>query len=279
MHSNQPVGVFDSGVGGLSVLREIHRLLPNEDLLYVADSAHAPYGDKPKEFILERSTAIVEFFLSHGVKAIVVACNTATAAAVKELRTIYHLPMVAMEPAVKPASELSRTGVVGVLATSRTINSNNFRILFERFAEQANIIPQACPGLVDQVEKGDLDGTETRSLVAQYVEPLLEQNADVLVLGCTHYPFLQEVIQDIAGPGVKVIDSGAAIARRLHSLLSHHGLLADEDRSGAVNFYSSAENGKADGVISTLWGKPVETSKMVEVMQDGERLKAIRLPA
>lgn len=279
MYSNQPVGVFDSGVGGLSVLREIHLLLPNEDLIYVADSAHAPYGDKPKEFILERSTAIVEFFLSHGVKAIVVACNTATAAAVKELRSIYHLPMVAMEPAVKPASEQTQTGVVGVLATSRTINSNNFRILFARFAEQANIIPQACPGLVDQVEQGDLDGPETRALVAQYVEPLLQQNTDVLVLGCTHYPFLKPVIQDIAGAGVKVIDSGAAIARRLHSLLNHHGLLTEAERLGSVSFYSSADNGEADGVISALWGKPVETSKMVEVMQDGERLKEMRLPA
>lgn len=279
MHSNKPVGVFDSGVGGLSVLREIHQLLPNEDLLYVADSAHAPYGDKPKEFILERSTAIVEFFLSHGVKAIVVACNTATAAAVKELRGIYHLPMVAMEPAVKPASELTRTGVVGVLATSRTINSNNFRILFARFAEQVAIIPQACPGLVDQVEQGDLEGRETRSLVSSYVVPLLKQNADVLVLGCTHYPFLKALIQDIAGPSVTVIDSGAAIARRLHSLLSHHGILAETERLGSVDFYTSAENGKADEVISTLWGKPVATSKMDEVMPDGERLQTIRLPA
>ncbi|MBK8814728.1 MAG: glutamate racemase [Methylococcaceae bacterium] len=278
MHSEYPIGVFDSGVGGLSVLREIHQLLPNEDLIYVADSAHAPYGDKPKEFILERSTAIVEFFLSHGVKAIVVACNTATAAAVKELRSLYHLPMVAMEPAVKPASEQSQTGVIGVLATSRTINSNNFRILFARFAEQVNIIPQACPGLVDQVEIGELGGPETRELVAQYVEPLLKQNADVLVLGCTHYPFLKPVIQEIAGANVKVIDSGAAIARRLHSLLNHHGLLSDAGRLGSVRFYTSADNGKANGVISALWGCPVETEKMVETLQDGENLRAIRLP-
>ena len=278
MHSDYPVGVFDSGVGGLSVLREIHHLLPHEDLIYVADSAHAPYGDKPKEFILERSTAIVEFFLSHGVKAIVVACNTATAAAVKELRGIYHLPMVAMEPAVKPASEQTQTGVIGVMATSRTINSNNFQILFSRFADQANIIPQACPGLVDQVEKGDLDGTETKALVAQYVHPLLAKNADILVLGCTHYPFLKLAIQEFAGPGVKVIDSGAAIARRLQSLLNHHGLLSEAKRLGAIRFYTSADNGKANGVISALWGRPVETEKMVETMQDGESLRAIRLP-
>lgn len=266
MHSEYPIGVFDSGVGGLSVLREIHQLLPNENLIYVADSAHAPYGDKPKEFILERSTTIVEFFLSRGVKAIVVACNTATAAAVKELRNIYHLPMVAMEPAVKPAAEQTSTGVIGVLATSRTINSNNFQILFDRFADRATIIPQACPGLVDQVEQGDLDGSDTAALVAQYVRPLLAQNADVLVLGCTHYPFLKPIIQEIAGAGVKVIDSGAAIARRLHSLLLHHGLLAEAHRVGSVEFYSSAENGIADGVISELWGSRIQTEKMVEIL-------------
>jgi glutamate racemase len=267
MHSEYPIGVFDSGVGGLSVLREIHQLLPNEDLLYVADSAHAPYGDKPKEFILERSTAIVEFFLSHNVKAIVVACNTATAAAVKELRHIYHLPMVAMEPAIKPAVEHTRTGIIGVLATSRTINSNNFQILFSRFAEQAKIIPQPCPGLVDQVELGDLDSANTRSLISQFVQPLLAQQADILVLGCTHYPFLKPVIQEIAGAGVlRVIDSGAAIARRLHSLLQHHGLLSEANQSGSVAFFTSAENGKADGVISELWGSLVKTEKMTEAV-------------
>ena len=266
MHSEYPIGVFDSGVGGLSVLREIHQLLPNEDLLYVADSAHAPYGDKPKEFILERSTAIVEFFLGHNVKAIVVACNTATAAAVKELRGIYNLPMVAMEPAVKPAAEQTQTGIIGVLATSRTINSNNFQVLFDRFTDQVQVIPQACPGLVDQVEQGDLDSATTRALVAQYVQPLLAQNADILVLGCTHYPFLKPMIQEIAGATIKVIDSGAAIARRLHHLLHHHGLSSEGQQTGSVQFYSSAENGIADGVISELWGSRIKTEKMTEVV-------------
>jgi glutamate racemase len=266
MHSENPIGVFDSGVGGLSVLREIHQLLPQEDLLYVADSAHAPYGDKPKEFILERSAAIFEFFISHKVKAIVVACNTATAAAVKELRAIYHLPMVAMEPAVKPAAEQTQTGVIGVLATSRTINSNNFQVLFSRFAEQAQIIPQACPGLVDQVEQGDLSSAKTRALVAQYVQPLLAQNADILVLGCTHYPFLKPLIQEIAGPNIQVIDSGAAIARRLQHLLSHHGLLSENQHNSTVRFFSSADNGSADGVISELWGNRVKTEKMLEAV-------------
>ena len=265
MHSNFPIGVFDSGVGGLSVLREIHQLMPHENLLYVADSAHAPYGDKPKEFILERSTAIFEFFLHHKVKAIVVACNTATAAAVKELRAIYPLPMVAMEPAVKPAAEQTVTGVIGVLATSRTIHSNNFKILFSRFADQAKIIPQACPGLVEQVEKGDLDGDETKALVEQYVQPLLAQQVDVLVLGCTHYPFLKSMIQKTSGAKVNVIDSGAAIARRLQSLLHHHGLLSNALGTGSVQFFSSAEIGAADRVMSKLWGRRIETTKLSEI--------------
>ena len=264
MHSECPIGVFDSGVGGLSVLQEIHRLLPNENLIYVADSAHAPYGDKPKDFILARSRAIFEFFQARQVKAIVVACNTATAAAVKELRTLYSLPMVAMEPAVKPAAEQTKTGVIGVLATSRTINSNNFQILFARFADQALIIPQACPGLVDQVEQGDLTGAKTRALVSQYVQPLLAQGADILVLGCTHYPFLKPIIQEIFGPSIKIIDSGAAIAKRLHFLLQQNTLLTEAPQTGTVQFYSSADNGLADGVISELWGNCVVTAKMPE---------------
>ncbi|NOT84058.1 MAG: glutamate racemase, partial [Methylococcaceae bacterium] len=145
-NKNYPIGVFDSGVGGLSVLREIQKLLPHENLLYVADSAHAPYGEKSKDYILERSTAIVDFFVSQQVKAIVVACNTATGAAVKELRPKHTLPIIAMEPAVKPASERTQTGAIGVMATRRTLSSNNSQMLFARFADQVTIIPQACPG-------------------------------------------------------------------------------------------------------------------------------------
>lgn len=266
MYPNNPIGIFDSGVGGLSVLREIHKLLPREELIYVADSAYAPYGDKSTQFIMERSIAIIEFFLRQKVKAIVVACNTATAAAVKELRGRYDLPMVAMEPAVKPATEHTQTGVIGVLATSRTINSNNFQILFNRFGDQVKIIPQACPGLVDQVELGDLSGTKTRDLISYYVQPLIAQCVDVIVLGCTHYPFLAPLIQEIAGDKVKVIDSGYAIARRLHSLLQSHDLLSSCPQLGTVRFYSSAENNQTVEVISELWGNKVITEKMPEVI-------------
>jgi glutamate racemase len=263
MHTN-PIGVFDSGVGGLSVLREIRKLLPEEDLLYVADSAHAPYGDKPKEFILERSAAIIDFFVHQNVKAIVVACNTATGAAVKELRPKYTLPIIAMEPAVKPASERSQTGVIGVLATSRTIDSNNFQILFARFANQVNILPKACPGLVEQVERGDLCSDKTRALIAQYVQPLLEQNVDTIVLGCTHYPFLAPLIQEIAGSSVTVIDSGSAIARELKSRLGKHTLLSNRPHHGSVQFWSSDVTGTAKHIISKLWEAEIDVINLPE---------------
>jgi glutamate racemase len=262
--ANHPIGVFDSGVGGLSVLREICKQLPHENLLYVADSAHAPYGDKSKAFILERSTAIVDFFVSQQVKAIVVACNTATGAAVKELRPNHALPIIAMEPAVKPASERTRTGIIGVLATNRTLSSNNFQILFARFADQVKIIPQACPGLVEQVEFGDLNGDKTRALIAQYVLPLVKQNVDFIVLGCTHYPFLMPLIQELVGASIAVIDSGSAIARELKSRLDRAEILAEPHHPGTVQFWSSDESGTAKQVISQLWGADVEVDILPE---------------
>lgn len=259
-----PIGVFDSGVGGLSVLREIRKLLPSENLLYVADSAHAPYGDKSKEFVLERSIAIVDFFVSHQVKAIVVACNTATGAAVKELRPTINQTIIAMEPAVKPASENTKTGVIGVLATSRTLSSNNFQILFARFADQVKIITQPCPGLVEQVERGDLNSDKTRAMVAQYVQPLVSQNVDFIVLGCTHYPFLAPLIRELVGSSISVIDSGSAIARELKSRLGRTEILAGLHRRGSVQFWSSDESDKAKPIISQLWGADVDVSIMPE---------------
>ena len=195
-----PIGVFDSGVGGLSVLREIRRELPFEDLLYVADSGHAPYGDKSPEAIEARATAIAEFLIGEGAKAVVVACNTATGAAARLLRARYPVPIVAMEPAVKPAVELTRTGVVGVLATRRTLASNSFTVLLGRIGGAAEILLQPCPGLVERVEAGDLDGDATRALLRDYLGPLIERGADTIVLGCTHYPHLRPLIGELAGP-------------------------------------------------------------------------------
>jgi glutamate racemase len=256
--AENPIGVFDSGVGGLSVLREIRRLLPQEQLLYVADSAHAPYGDKPKEFIHERAGVIFDFFLARDAKAIVVACNTATGAAVRELRERHVVPIIAMEPAVKPAVERTQSGVVGVLATSRTLASHNFHLLHNRFSGQAEIIPMACPGLVERVEAGDLDSDKTRALVAGYVQPLIQAGADTIVLGCTHYPFLASLVREIVGDAIAVIDSGPAIAKELNTRLERFGIKNQTSPVGTTTFFSSANSAKVRGVIGTLWGEDVE---------------------
>ena len=259
---SKPIGVFDSGVGGLSVLREIRSELPGEDLLYVADSGHAPYGDKSTELIEARAVAIVEFLLSQHAKAIVVACNTATGVAIKMLRARFSVPIVAMEPAVKPAVAITQSGVIGVLATSRTIASDNFARLHDRFGADVKILMQACPGLVEQVETGDLASGKTRALIKRYVLPLLEQRADTLVLGCTHYPFLAPLIQEIAGSSVAIIDPSAAIARELRRRLSSADLLSIEKRVGTEQFWTSAATDAAQSVITQLWQADVDVLRL-----------------
>jgi len=262
MNAANPIGVFDSGVGGLSVLREIRRALPGEDLLYVADSTHAPYGDKSQQFIEARSIAISEFLVSRNAKAIVVACNTATGAAIATLRSRFFVPIIAMEPAVKPAAANTKSGIIGVLATSRTLASDNFVQLFARYGADVEILGQACPGLVEQVEAGDLSGKKTRLLLEQYLLPLLERDADTIVLGCTHYPFLVPLIQEIAGSGVAVIDSAAAVARQLRRRLEVANLLADSARVGTEYFWTSAALDKAQPLVSQLWQADVEVCSL-----------------
>jgi glutamate racemase len=268
-----PIGVFDSGVGGLSVLREIRRELPHENLLYVADSGHAPYGDKSTQLIEARAIAIVEFLVSVHAKAIVVACNTATGAAVKTLRARFSIPIIAMEPAVKPAAAHTKTGVIGVLATSGTIASDNFAKLYTRFGADVKILMQACPGLVEQVEAGDLSGDKTRALIAQYVLPLLAQKADTIVLGCTHYPFLVPLIQEITGPTVAIIDPAAAIARELRRRLASIKQLSPEARAGTERFWTSAASDKTKQVISQLWQADIDVRSLPNVSSVEATLK------
>ncbi|MEI7869459.1 MAG: glutamate racemase [Candidatus Methylumidiphilus sp.] len=260
-----PIGVFDSGVGGLSVLRDIRKELCNEDLLYVADSNHAPYGDKEAEYIETRSVAIAQFLVDQPVKAIVVACNTATSAAVAQLRARFNVPIVAMEPAVKPAVEKTKSGVIGVLATCRTVSSDNFLNLLTRFGDNADIVVQPCPGLAEQVEAGDLSGDKTRFLLEKFVFPLLEKGADTLVLGCTHYPFLAPLIQSMAGIEVTLIDPGEAIARELRRRLEAVGQLSHRERLGTEQFWTSGSPDTAKELISQLWQTDVEVGRLPEV--------------
>ncbi|NER65283.1 glutamate racemase [Pseudomonas sp. MAFF212427] len=248
-----PVGVFDSGVGGLSVLAEISRLLPDESLLYVADCGHIPYGEKSPEFIRQRCRLVADFFQQQGAKAMVLACNTATVAAVADLRERYpHWPLVGMEPAVKPAAAATRSGVVGVLATTGTLQSAKFAALLDRFASDVRVITQPCPGLVDLIETGELDSPALRQLLRSYVEPLLAAGCDTLILGCTHYPFLKPLLAEMVPSTVAIIDTGAAVARQLQRLLHERGLLAAGPAQPA-QFWTSASVQHLQDILPLLW--------------------------
>lgn len=230
--ADAPIGVFDSGVGGLSILHHIRDQLPHEHLMYFADSGHAPYGDKSEQYVVDRSLLIAAFLLERGAKALVVACNTATVAAIKAVRARYpKLPIVGVEPGLKPAAAATRSGKVGVLATARTLAGDKFLQLRDQIgnATQAEFLLQPCVGLVDQIELGDLHTPAIAAMLERYVAPLLEQGADTLVLGCTHYPFvrdgIQRVLQAHGAHDVTLIDTGEAVTRQLARLLEAAGLL------------------------------------------------------
>ena len=243
MSSAAAVGVFDSGVGGISVLRELRLLLPGENYFYYADSGHCPYGGKPREAIVERACAISEDLLARDAKLIVVACNTATIAAVEHLRATYPVPFIGMEPAVKPAVAQTRSGVVGVLATGAALAGEKFHKLLVQHAAGVRVITQPCPGLVECVERGELDSTATRELVQRYTAPLLAAGADTLVLGCTHYPFLRPLISDVVGPGITLLDTGAAVARQTRRVLEREDLLATSSEKSPVGHIDWCSSG------------------------------------
>lgn len=257
MKKTGAIGVFDSGVGGLSVLRHIREVLPDERLIYVADSGHVPYGDKSREYIEARSLMIARFLQQQGAEAIVIACNTASAAAAASLRTRFNIPIIAMEPAVKPAVAASRNGIVGVLATTGTLASAQFAALLERHAGAGEIITQGCPGLVEQVERGELDTPRTRELIQRYTAPLLARGADTLILGCTHYPFLAALISDVVGSEIALVDTGAAVARQLLRRIQTE-LPARIPGSASVEFFSSGDAFQATRIMSVLWKNEVE---------------------
>jgi glutamate racemase len=225
-HADAPVGVFDSGLGGLSVLRAIRAALPHEPLLYLADSRYAPYGPRDDDFIADRALAIGTWLVERGAKALVVACNTATAQSAQLLRERLDVPIVGVEPGIKPAALASKTRVAGVLATASTLNSARFAALLARHGRDCRFICQPGHGLVDAIEAGDTESPALRALLARYLSPMLAQCADTLVLGCTHYPFLSDMLREIAGERLHVIDTSIAIARQLERLLDAHALRA-----------------------------------------------------
>lgn len=253
-----PVAVFDSGVGGLSVLRALQALLPQERFLYLADSAWAPYGGRTPQAITARVLQLAEGLHAHGAKALVLACNTATVVAVQPLRARFAgWPVVGMEPAIKPAAAATRSGVVGVLATAATVASPAVQRLCALWGQHVRVLLQPCPGWVEQVERGELDTPATRAAVAQHLAPLLREGADTLVLGCTHYPFLVPLIQAEAGPGVALIDPAPAVARQLQRRLQEAGLAAPAGMEGVCQFFTTGLAATVAPVMQALWGAPL----------------------
>ncbi len=238
---NSPIGIFDSGVGGLTIYEEIHKLLPHENIIYLADSKNAPYGEKSKEEIINISVKNTEFLLSKGCKLIVVACNTASTNAVKHLREHYDIPFIRVQPAIKPAALNSKTKVVGILATKSTLKSELLYETSQRFAQGVKVVEQVGEGLVTLIESGKMHSSEMTSLLNKHITPMLDKNIDHLVLGCTHYPFLTDQIKEIVGKKVTILDSGVAIARQTKVILTEANLLNPETGDISRVFYTNKD--------------------------------------
>jgi len=255
------IGVFDSGLGGLSVLKHLKQNLRNESFQYIADSGHAPYGDKPESFIRQRSTDISNFLANNEVSAIVVACNTATAASIQSIRECLTIPVVAVEPGLKPASLKTKTGKVGVLATASTLQSQQYKSLVSRFSKDVIFYEQAAYGLVELIEAGKLDDTSTYNLVREYLQPMLDEGVDSIVLGCTHYPFLLKVFRDVAGSEIDIVDTGSAISDQLSRVMSATSNHQQETAPADV-FYSSGDIYHTQDMINRLLGVQVKVKAL-----------------
>jgi glutamate racemase len=264
MPDDRPIGAFDSGVGGLTIVSEIRRLLPAENVVFLADSAHCPYGPRPEEQIRALSMAIVDTLLARGAKLIVVACNTASVASLAHLRRVYGVPFVGIVPAVKPAAERTRTKRVGVIATNTTLRGRIFDELVERFASDVVVMRQVCPGLVELAEEGLSDGPAAESVLRDCLSPPLAERIDTLVLGCTHYVFFRPLIQRLVGDNVDVIDTGLPVARQVARLLDVGDLHTARQGEGTLTLLTTAETERFTQVVQRLTGQPV-TAEHVEL--------------
>jgi glutamate racemase len=260
----QPIGVFDSGVGGLSVLRAMRSLMPEESIIYFADQLHVPYGSRSLEQVSGFSEAITRFLLDQDAKLIVVACNTASAAALHYLRKTFPLvSFVGMEPAVKPAAETTQSGLVGVLATPATFQGALYASVLERFANGVQVFQHTCPGLVDQIESGDLDGVKTRSILESALRPMLDRGIDTVVLGCTHYPFVIPLIEEIVGESVRVIDPAPAVAKQAKRLLEAGRMKKSVGMRAEVRFYTSGDVKAFQFLLHELLGESGNVRKII----------------
>ncbi len=256
------IGVFDSGIGGVSVLKAVQTELPNLSLIYIGDNFHLPYGEKSMEEIRTYSKGVVDFLITKGCSVIVIACNTASAAALKFLRdTFPQIIFIGMEPAIKPAAEQTQTGVVGVIATTATFQSELFASVVERFAIGVKVIQQPCPGLVQQIEAGELSSPETMRMLHGWLAPMKEQNIDRLVLGCTHYPFVAPAIKEILGDGVQIIDPAPAIAKQVRRVLVQRNEIPEAE-SGLTQYYSSGNSEQFAETLRKLTGRTATIGKL-----------------
>jgi glutamate racemase len=254
--TDKPVGVFDSGVGGLSVLRAMRTLMPEEPVIYFGDQGHVPYGPRAMQQVRDFSETITRFLLDQDAKLIVVACNTASAAALHYLRdTFPQASFVGMEPAVKPAAEHTQSGLVGVLATPATFQGALYASVLERFANGVQVLQHTCPGLVSQIEKGDLDGDETRTILEDALHPMLDQGIDTVVLGCTHYPFVIPLIEQVVGENVRVIDPAPAVAKQTKRLLDASGTKIPLGGRADIRFYTSGDTNSLASLLPKLLGE------------------------
>ncbi len=261
MSDSRPLGVFDSGLGGLSVVREIRRRLPRERIVYIADSAYVPYGGRPLEEIRERATTVARALIDREAKIIVVACNTASGAAIDDLRETFTLPIVGLEPAVKPAAASTEVGRIAVLATPATLRTERFHRLVDRHATGVELLKVPCPGFVELVESGEVDGPNAMRVVSEALAPVVEARVDRVVLGCTHYPFLAGLISAVLGDGVRILDSGEAVARQVERVLAQNDLLASEEVDG-MTLLTTGDPAAVQPVAERLWDPEVRVGSV-----------------
>lgn len=256
--STRPIGIFDSGVGGTSILKEIHALLPNENCIYLADSKNAPYGNKSKNEIISLSIKNTELLLSRGCKIIVVACNTATTNAIAHLRATYNVSFIGIEPAIKPAALNTQTKTVGILATKGTLSSELFHETSDLYAHNIDVIEQVGDGIVPLIESGKLNSNEMKSLLESYINPMIERDIDHLVLGCTHYPYLIPILRKLLPKNVNIIDSGLAVARQTKAVLTKKNILTSSNEEGTIELFT---NGNID-ILNSLLDHKFSTSSL-----------------
>ncbi|WP_246143499.1 glutamate racemase [Colwellia echini] len=262
IYNSAPIGIFDSGVGGLSIAKCISEQLPHENIIYIADSLYAPYGEKSVDFIVERVNIIAQQLINKGVKAIVIACNTATVNAIEQLRSQVNIPIIGVEPAIKPAALQSITKKIAVLATQATSENQRFKDLIALHHNGAQVIIQPCPGLVEFIEQGQQNSAACISLLQQYLEPLITLDIDTLVLGCTHYPFVQHQIRNIVGNNITIIETTVPVTQQLIKKLNENNLNADPCQQGEHYFFSTLEKQQQNILFSQLWQNEIQVSPL-----------------